>query len=118
VNFSSTLERSKSENERLVYKYRSIRPKSDEEKKPRFGLGFFSTTDVREWSEVNEDDETNPSYFDDNFYDMEKTDGLMNKFLVLKGPAYEMDSKDLKDEEYVLLPGYIYAYILRSRKFC
>jgi hypothetical protein len=109
VNFSSTLERSKSENERLVYKYRSIRPKSDEEKKPRFGLGFFST---------NEDDETHPSYFDDNFYDMEKTDGLMNKFLVLKGPAYEMDSKDLKDEEYVLLPGYIYAYTLRSRKFC
>lgn len=42
------------------------------------------------------------SWFNNNSYDMEKTDGFTNDCPVLKGPAYETDLKDVNDRHLML----------------
>ncbi|OCK84605.1 hypothetical protein K432DRAFT_389408 [Lepidopterella palustris CBS 459.81] len=108
--------RSKEKADNAVFEGSQGRPRMKETQ--LFGLGFYSTTDIRKVVEVIEDKEPDPSYFNDTLYYRERSDRLVNVSVVLKPLAYEMDSKDLTHDDIILLPGNVYAYVLRYRKFC
>ncbi|KAF2269174.1 hypothetical protein CC78DRAFT_575278 [Lojkania enalia] len=99
-------------------RYHSITLPTDEEKKPRFGLSFYKTSDVRELSEIMKDELPDPSYFDDSQYDRERSDRLTAKYRVLQPPEYEMDEKEVQKGDFILFPGSVYAFVLRKRRYC
>lgn len=91
----------------------------DENKGRIFGILPFTQTNEVEYQEVigtNED--LDLTLYDDHAYDVDKSDKLFSANKVLLAPLQELSSDDLDDEDLRLLPGSVYAYILRSRKYC
>lgn len=84
-----------------------------------FGLRPLSQTKETEVTEViGRDEEPDVSLYNDHTYDSEKTEKLFLVNRVLLAPSYEMSSAELTANELRLLPGTVYAYVLRSRKYC
>ncbi|KAH8704254.1 hypothetical protein BGW36DRAFT_404462 [Talaromyces proteolyticus] len=84
-----------------------------------FGLRPLSQTKETEVTEVfGMFEDPDLTLYNDHIYDCDKTDKLFSKHRFLSAPSQEMNSEDLTDEELRLLPGAVYAYILRSRKYC
>ncbi|KAI0529920.1 hypothetical protein GGR58DRAFT_277234 [Xylaria digitata] len=84
-----------------------------------FGLRSLSQTNTLELLEVlGAYEEPDLTLYDDHNYDIDKTEKLFSVNKVLLAPSQELAANDLTDEELRLLPGTVYAYILRSRKYC
>ncbi|KAI0478288.1 P-loop containing nucleoside triphosphate hydrolase protein [Xylaria cf. heliscus] len=84
-----------------------------------FGLRPLSHTNTLEVTEVigyNEDSDL--TLYDDHLYDIDRTEKLFSVNKVLLAPSQELDGDDLTDDELRLLPGTVYAYVLRSRRYC
>ena len=81
-----------------------------------FGLGTFSRTDDREVMEKTPHD-TDYSLYDDTIYDADRTDRLFSEIPILKAAGQALDNSDIGEQETLLLPGYVYAYVLRLRDF-
>lgn len=92
----------------------------DEENKGRiFGIRPFTQTKQFEYEEViGSNEDLDLTLYNDHNYDIDKSDKLFSVNKVLLAPLQELSSDDLTDEELRLLPGSVYAYILRSRKYC
>ncbi|KAF2189528.1 hypothetical protein K469DRAFT_747594 [Zopfia rhizophila CBS 207.26] len=103
-----------------------LRPSISEEKEEEsdstgriFGLRALSQTKESEVAEVigrNEDPDL--TLYNDHTYDSDKTDKLFLSNKVLLASSQEMSPDDLTDNELRLLPGAVYAYVLRNRKYC
>ncbi|TGJ84774.1 hypothetical protein E0Z10_g3976 [Xylaria hypoxylon] len=84
-----------------------------------FGLRPLSQTNGLEVSEViGRDEDPDLTLYDDHNYDIDRTEKLFSLNKVLLAPSQELVDNDLTDDELRLLPGTVYAYILRSRKYC
>ncbi|KAI1081441.1 P-loop containing nucleoside triphosphate hydrolase protein [Whalleya microplaca] len=84
-----------------------------------FGLRLFSQTKDQEVEEVIASSQyLDLTLYNDHEYDNDKTARLFSTNKVLLAPSQEMTSDDLTDDELRLLPGEVYAYVLRSRKYC
>ncbi|KAF2969485.1 hypothetical protein GQX73_g4034 [Xylaria multiplex] len=84
-----------------------------------FGLRTLSQTNSLELLEVlGAYEEPDLTLYDDHNYDIERTEKLFSVNKVLLAPSQELAADDLTDDELRLLPGTVYAYILRSRKYC
>ncbi|RWA07425.1 hypothetical protein EKO27_g7678 [Xylaria grammica] len=86
-----------------------------------FGLRSLSQTNRLEVSEViGRDEDPELALYDDHNYDIDKTEKLFShtQNKVLLAPSQELVGDDLADDELRLLPGTVYAYVLRSRKYC
>ncbi|XXH01268.1 hypothetical protein Hte_007622 [Hypoxylon texense] len=92
----------------------------DDESKGRiFGLRPFTQTKEFEFEEViGSSEDLDLTLYNDHTYDRDKSDKLFSVNKVLLAPLQELNSDDLSDEELRLLPGSVYAYVLRSRKYC
>jgi hypothetical protein len=97
----------------------SQRKGKDEEEGRIFGLRPLSQTDSVEVAEViGRDEDPDLTLYDDHTYDIDRTEKLFSVNKVLLAPSQELSDDDLTDDELRLLPGTVYAYILRSRKYC
>ncbi|KAI0151812.1 P-loop containing nucleoside triphosphate hydrolase protein [Xylariaceae sp. FL1272] len=96
------------------------RENNNEEDKGRvFGLRPLSQTSASEVSEVIGIDEVpDAALWDDHNYDIDLTERLFSNDKVLLAPSHALKPSELKDEELLLLPGTVYAYVLRSRNYC
>ncbi|KAI9690602.1 MAG: hypothetical protein M1820_009997 [Bogoriella megaspora] len=84
----------------------------------KFGLGNPTASDYRETSELMPgSDYLENALWDDTVFDKRLANDLFSKIHILKVPSQKLDAKDLDDEAVLLLPGYVYAYVLRSRKY-
>ncbi|KAI3336583.1 P-loop containing nucleoside triphosphate hydrolase protein [Xylariaceae sp. AK1471] len=84
-----------------------------------FGLRPLSQTKEYEVEEtIGDREESDLTLYNDHTYDSEKTDKLFSTNRVLLAQSQEMNSEDLTKDELRLLPGTVYAYILRSRRYC
>ncbi|KAI1771509.1 P-loop containing nucleoside triphosphate hydrolase protein [Hypoxylon cercidicola] len=92
----------------------------DDESKGRvFGLRPFTQTREFEYEEVSgSNEDLDLTLYNDHTYDRDKSDKLFSVNKVLLAPLQELTSDDLTEEELRLLPGSVYAYVLRSRKYC
>lgn len=82
-----------------------------------FGLRHLSKTDNRELSEYIAYYGTEVSLYDDTLFDTDRRDRLFSENRVLKAPGMALDGDELGDEELLLLPGHVFAYVLRIRDF-
>ncbi|KAI3318452.1 P-loop containing nucleoside triphosphate hydrolase protein [Xylariaceae sp. AK1471] len=97
----------------------SQRKDNDEEEGRVFGLRPLSQTNNTEVAEViGRDEDPDLTLYDDHTYDIDRTEKLFSVNKVLLAPLQELNAEDLTDDELRLLPGTVYAYILRSRKYC
>jgi len=84
-----------------------------------FGLRALSQTKDSEITEVKgKSEDPDFTLYNDHTYDCDKTDKLLLSNRVLLAPSQEMSSDELTDDELRLLPGAVFAYVLRSRKYC
>ncbi|GAP90279.1 putative P-loop containing nucleoside triphosphate hydrolase [Rosellinia necatrix] len=84
-----------------------------------FGLRPLSQTNILEVSEMaGSDEDPDVTLYNDHNYDIDKTEKLFALNKVLLTPSQELTDNDLGDDDLRLLPGTVYAYILRSRKYC
>ncbi|KAI1150759.1 P-loop containing nucleoside triphosphate hydrolase protein [Nemania diffusa] len=83
-----------------------------------FGLRPLSQTSSFEVSETLGTDQDDLTLYDDHMYDIDRTEKLFSVNKVLLAPSQELVEDDLGDDELRLLPGSVYAYVLRSRKYC
>ncbi|KAJ8133033.1 hypothetical protein O1611_g591 [Lasiodiplodia mahajangana] len=83
-----------------------------------FGLRPLSQTSSLEVSETIGNDQDDTTLYDDHNYDIDRTEKLFSVNKVLLAPSQELVGDDLGDDELRLLPGTVYAYILRSRRYC
>ncbi|KAI1330318.1 CTD kinase subunit gamma CTK3-domain-containing protein [Xylariaceae sp. FL0255] len=84
-----------------------------------FGLRALTRTDDPEVEEIIGDrGDLDLTLYNDHLYDMEKTNRIFAKTPILTSKSQETSSEDLKEDDLRLLPGTIYAYILRSRQYC
>ncbi|KAI8944711.1 hypothetical protein F4801DRAFT_570770 [Xylaria longipes] len=84
-----------------------------------FGLRPLSQTNNLEVTEViGRNEEPDLTLYDDHNYDIDRTEKLFSLNKVLLAPSQELVDSDLSDDELRLLPGTVYAYVLRSRKYC
>ncbi|KAI0165323.1 P-loop containing nucleoside triphosphate hydrolase protein [Hypoxylon sp. FL1284] len=92
----------------------------DEKSKGRvFGLRPFTQSKEYEYEEViGSNEDLDVTLFNDSTYDGDKSDKLFSVNKVLLAPSQELSTEDLTDFELRLLPGSVYAYVLRSRKYC
>lgn len=98
---------------------KDTKDEDDESKGRIFGLRPFTQTKQFEYEEViGSNEDLDLTLYNDHTYDGDKSDKLFSVNKVLLAPLQEMNSDDLTDEELRLLPGSVYAYILRSRKYC
>ena len=94
--------------------------KDDEEDVWRvFGLRPLSQTSSLEVSEtIGNEYDIDTTLYDDHTYDIDRTEKLFSVNKVLLKPSQELVGDDLGDDELQLLPGTVYAYVLRSRTYC
>ncbi|KAI0407318.1 hypothetical protein F4802DRAFT_555013 [Xylaria palmicola] len=83
-----------------------------------FGLRPLSQTSFLEVSETIGNDQDDSTLYDDHNYDIDRTEKMFSVNKVLLAPSQELVEDDLGDDELRLLPGTVYAYVLRSRKYC
>ncbi|KAI0006576.1 P-loop containing nucleoside triphosphate hydrolase protein [Xylariaceae sp. FL0662B] len=100
-------------------KFSNKNEKESDNKGRIFGLRPFSQTKEYEVEEfLGSNDVLDSTLYNDHKYDSDKTDMLFSTNKVLLTPSQEMSADDLTDDELRLLPGEVYAYVLRSRKYC
>ncbi|KAI0435901.1 hypothetical protein F4803DRAFT_544040 [Xylaria telfairii] len=92
---------------------------NDESVGRTFGLRALSQTNTLEVTEViGRFEDSDLTLYDDHNYDIDRTDKLFSLNKILLAPSQELADSDLTDDELRLLPGTVYAYVLRSRKYC
>jgi hypothetical protein len=103
----------------LYLKVPAAKGKEENFKDRIFGLRPLSQTKEYEVEEtIGDKEESDLTLYNDHTYDSEKTDKLFSTNRVLLAQSQEMTSEDLTKNELRLLPGTVYAYILRSRRYC
>jgi hypothetical protein len=84
-----------------------------------FGLRPLTQTSNLELTEaIGRDEDPDLTLYNDHNYDIDRTERLFEVNKVLLAPSQELTADELGDDELRLLPGTVYAYILRSRKYC
>ncbi|KAI8635047.1 P-loop containing nucleoside triphosphate hydrolase protein [Xylariaceae sp. FL1651] len=84
-----------------------------------FGLRSLNQTKEYELEEViGEREDTDLTLYNDHTYDNDRTDKLFSTNKILLAQSQELSSWDLRDHQLVILPGVVYAYVLRSRRYC
>lgn len=84
-----------------------------------FGLRPLNQTSTLELTEaIGRDEDPDLTLYNDHNYDIDRTERLFSVNKVLLAPSQELTADELTDDELRLLPGTVYAYILRSRRYC